>query len=95
MALQQVTLRNIDGEYYSCIDIGVDDLEKARLNRERVKLGKENGWYNVWDNFIAQLEKKASKKFGKLCRDISYPCHAEGYNPTKDKRERIILGGEE
>lgn len=35
------TLRQVDGHYYICTDIGVDNLENAQRNREMVA-NKEN-----------------------------------------------------
>jgi hypothetical protein len=50
-------LRNIDGIYYNCIDVGCSDFLEAKQNRERIK-NKE--YTEFWRNLEAYLSEHPS-----------------------------------
>mgnify|MGYP001571826618 CR=1 FL=1 len=65
-----ITYRLIDSVFYTCLDVGCDDFEKARANRERQPTKRQERWWISLDNALTtklgQLPKWVPR--GKLPR---------------------------
>ena len=52
MSKEKITIRNIDGIYYHCHDIGCPDFDRAEYNRFIIKNGLFTTFYELMENWL-------------------------------------------
>ena len=52
MSKEHITIRNIDGVYYHCVDIGCNDFDRAEHNRFIIKNKLFTTFYELMENWL-------------------------------------------